>query len=140
QIGSDRPSNPVSCTVTPGTSASAGPAIGASPGTAVANIPGRPGISARYGRVPRCGLTVLAKWNPLLASQLIDQVIAPRIDGHVDGGLKLPQLVPRARQSSAALRFDGSWNPPPAACDEAGSPSTTWSGRSALCNWMQASA
>src|SRR4051794_35360967 len=59
------------------------------------------------GRVARCGLTVLAKPLPLATSQLIDQVIAPRMPGYVAGGLNVPQLVPRARQSSAALITDG---------------------------------
>ena len=35
----------------------------------------------RYGRVARCGLTVRAKLLPLETSQLIDQVIAPRMPG-----------------------------------------------------------
>ena len=97
-------------------------------------------VARCYGRVERCGFTVLAKWKPLLASQLTDQVIAPRIDGQVDGGLKLPQLVPLARQSSALLATDGSTNPPPAAAWVAGNPSATWSGRRALCSWVHASA
>ena len=51
---------------------------------------------------------VLAKPLPLLTSQLIDQVIAPRMPGYVAGGLNEPQLVPRARQSSAALTTEPS--------------------------------
>jgi hypothetical protein len=38
---------------------------------------------------------------PALASQLVDQVIAPPIPGHLVCGLKEPQPVPAARQSSA---------------------------------------
>src|SRR3954454_18245924 len=52
----------------------------------------------RQGRVLRCGLTVLAKPLPLVTSQLIDQVIAPRMPGYVAVGWKLPQLAPPARQ------------------------------------------
>ena len=35
----------------------------------------------RHGRVSRCGPTVLAKALPFVTSQLIDQVIAPRMPG-----------------------------------------------------------
>src|SRR6266540_5639881 len=93
-----------------------------------------------YGRVSRCGPTVLEKLLPATLSQLTDQVIAPRMSGYVCGGLKLPQLVPRARQSSAWFTTDGSTYPPPAAREEAGRPSATWSGRSPFSSWMQASA
>ena len=97
------------------------------------------GPGPRQGSVARCGLTVFAKLYPFVASQLIDQVIAPRTPGHVDGGTKLPQFVCRVRQSSAALTLDGGWDPaPPLAL--AGRPRPTWSGRSALYSWMQASA
>src|SRR5207302_3143108 len=93
-----------------------------------------------YGNVFRCGRTVLAKLLPFVTSQLIDHVIAPRIDGYVCGGWKLPQLVPTARQSSAALTRDGATTPPPAAPGPAGSPRATWSGRSPFSSWLQASA
>lgn len=43
------------------------------------------------------------------ASQLIDHVMAPRMDGQVVLGLNVPQLVPRARQLSALLTLDGDW-------------------------------
>jgi hypothetical protein len=41
---------------------------------------GRGGVGTQ-GRVARCGLTVLAKPLPPVTSQLIDQVIAPRMPG-----------------------------------------------------------
>src|SRR2546429_1928609 len=93
-----------------------------------------------YGSVLRCGRTVRAKLLPLRTSQLIDQVIAPRMSGYVCGGRKLPQLVARARQSRASFTSDGATTPPPAAPGPAGSPSATWSGRSPFSSWMQASA
>ena len=71
---------------------------------------------------------------------MIDQSIAPRMVGHVAGGTNEPQLVPAARQSSALFTTDGLTYPPPAAALVAGRPIAIWSGRSALCNWMQASA
>ncbi len=49
---------------------------------------------------------VFTKPLPLDQSQLIDQVMAPRTEQAVDG-LKLPQFVPFARQSSALLTTDG---------------------------------
>ena len=71
---------------------------------------------------------------------MIDQVITPRRAGYVCGGLKLPQFVPAARQSTALLITDGAVNPPPAADPDAGRPSATWSGRRPFSSWMQASA
>lgn len=38
------------------------------------------------------GFTALAKLKPFVASQLIDHVMAPRIEGQVVGGTKLLQL------------------------------------------------
>ena len=54
-----------------------------------------------------CGPTPLDQVLPADASQLVDQVIAPPIPGHVLPGLKLPQLLPLARQSSALFTTDG---------------------------------
>src|SRR5215510_12134109 len=82
------------------------------------------------GSEAKCGTTVLAKLYPLAASQLIDQSIAPRIEGQVVEGWKLPQLVPMARQSSALLTTLGDTYPPPAPEGDAGRPNPTWSGRS----------
>jgi hypothetical protein len=49
-------------------------------------------------------------------SQLIDQVIAPRMPGHVVGGWwNEPQPTPWAGQVSAAATTDGATAPPPAA-------------------------
>src|SRR6202023_2606276 len=100
------------------------------------------GISAvvPHGRDPSPDLTVLAKLKPLDASQLMDHVIAPRMLGHVKGGTNVLQLVPFARQLSAATTTDGATTPPPAALACAGNPSPTWSGRRPFCNWMQARA
>ena len=77
---------------------------------------------------------MFAKLNPLEASQLIDQVMAPRIVGQVLGGLNVPQFVPIAKQSSAETTTDGATTPPPAALADAGAPSPIWSGRKLLCN------
>ncbi|WP_436501944.1 DUF3592 domain-containing protein [Actinokineospora sp. HUAS TT18] len=43
--------------------------------------PGERTPPIRYGSVSRCGATVLAKFQPFDASQLIDHVIAPRMSG-----------------------------------------------------------
>jgi hypothetical protein len=67
----------------------------------------------------------LAKAKPFEASQLIDQVIAPRRLGQVVGGWKLPQFAPPVRQSRAALTTDGSTWPLPAAWVLAGRPRPT---------------
>lgn len=50
---------------------------------------------------------MLANCQLLDASQLIDQVITPRIPGQVCVGLNEPQFVPLARQFSAALTLAG---------------------------------
>src|SRR6266516_738608 len=92
------------------------------------------------GSEAKCGATVLAKLLPLEASQLTDQSIAPRIEGQVVDGWKLPQFVPMDRQSRALFTTVGDTKPPPAAKVDAGSPSPTWSGRNPFCNWMHASA
>src|SRR6478609_7774582 len=88
----------------------------------------------------RWASTELANAYPLLASQLMDQVIAPRMSGQRAGGTKLPQRVPAARQLSASFTTDGFTYPPPAAWVVAGRPSATWSGRSSLWSWMHDSA
>jgi hypothetical protein len=67
------------------------------------------GVEQLYGSVSRCAATELANEYPLEASQLIDQVIAPRIDGYATAGVKPEQFVRRARQLSAALTLDGDW-------------------------------
>ncbi|HEY2515266.1 MAG TPA: hypothetical protein VGI39_30575 [Polyangiaceae bacterium] len=54
--------------------------------------------------------------------------------------MKLPQLDPFARQSSAAFTTDGATYPLPAPLVVAGSPRPTWSGRSPPSSWMAASA
>src|SRR5262245_33586084 len=74
-----------------------------------------------YGMPTRCPCTEFAKAYPLEASQLMDHVMAPRIDGQLDGGTNVPQLVRAARQSRALLTTDGLTTPPPAADEEAGS-------------------
>src|SRR5215831_17000560 len=79
--------------------------------------------------VARCGCTVPENALPFDASQLMDHVIAPRMLGNVPVGLKLPQLVPLARQSSAAFMLAGGWTPLPAADEDAGRPRPTWSAR-----------
>src|SRR5205807_2045356 len=93
-----------------------------------------------HGRNPSPDFTVLAKLKPLDASQLMDQVIAPRMPGHVKGGTKVLQFVPLARQLSAATTTEGATTPPPAALVCAGRPNPTWSGRKPFCNWIQARA
>ena len=40
-----------------------------------------------FGRPARCGATVLLKLLPLLASQFVDQSIAPRSDGYLATGM-----------------------------------------------------
>src|SRR5215472_15336624 len=101
------------------------------PGTGV-----RVGVAVGVGVPPppppsvaRCGPTVPENAFPLDASQLMDHVIAPRMLGNVPVGLKLPQLVPFARQSSAAFMLAGGWTPLPAADEDAGRPRPTWSAR-----------
>src|SRR5581483_6235909 len=86
-----------------------------------------------YGSVFKNGPTVLAKLEPLEASQLIDQVIAPRML-QCAGGTNEPQLLPLARQLSALLITDGETYPPPAAEVEAGRPRATGLGLSPPCN------
>ncbi len=44
-------------------------------------------LRAYFGKVARCGETVLPKLLPLLASQLVDQVIAPRSVGYFATGI-----------------------------------------------------
>lgn len=62
---------------------------GGGPGKAVRRrIRDQPGSEFRYGAIE------LANWYPVVASQLIDQVITPRISGYVRFGWKSPQLVP----------------------------------------------
>ena len=56
-----------------------------------------------FGKPARCGATVLLKLLPLLASQFVDQAIAPRSDGYLATGMYVPQLTPLVKQSSAAL-------------------------------------
>lgn len=63
--------------------------------------------SGGYGRPCTCGPTAFDQALPDLASQAVDQVIAPRMPGYVFEGLKEPQLVPEARQSRAAFTTDG---------------------------------
>src|ERR1700756_4579403 len=94
----------------------------------------------RYGIACRCGPMTFAIWLPALASQFVDHVIAPPMAGQVAGGWKLPQLLPLARQSRAALTTLGVTWPPPAALVEAGTPRPTWLGFRPPCSWMQASA
>ena len=53
--------------------------------------------------------TVRAKLLPFETSQLTDQVIAPPIGPHGSDGTKPPHRVAVARQSSAAVTFDGDW-------------------------------
>ncbi len=43
--------------------------------------------AGRQGMPFRCGFTVLAKFEPLETSQLIDQVMAPRMVGYCATGL-----------------------------------------------------
>src|SRR5205823_13313038 len=93
-----------------------------------------------HGRLFNPALTVLEKLKLLDASQLMDQVMAPRMLGHIKEGTKVLQFMPFAKQLRDATTTEGSTTPPPAALACAGSPSPTWSGRRPFCNWMQASA
>src|SRR5437870_338472 len=78
-----------------------------------------------HGRPFSPDLTVLAKLKPLDASQLMDQVMAPRMLGHIKEGTNVLQFVPFARQLRDATTTEGSTTPPPAALACAGSPSPT---------------
>lgn len=60
-----------------------------------------------YGIASTCAPTAFDHALPAVASQLVDQVIAPRRSGYVFEGLKEPQLVALVRQSRAALTTDG---------------------------------
>lgn len=60
-----------------------------------------------YGIASTCAPTAFDHALPAVASQLVDQVIAPRRPGYVFEGLKEPQLVALVRQSRAALTTDG---------------------------------
>ena len=96
---------------------------------------------AGYGRAWTCGPTALDQALPAVASQLVDQVIAPRMPGHVVDGLKraavgaLGQAVERVVDDRRRRRSRC-----PRRAVEAGRPRPTWSGRRPPCSWMQASA
>ncbi|CAM5479550.1 hypothetical protein SVIOM74S_01992 [Streptomyces violarus] len=60
-----------------------------------------------YGSPCTCGPTASDHALPAVASQLVDQVIAPRRSGYVRGGLKEPQPEPLVRQSRALFTTDG---------------------------------
>ncbi len=64
-------------------------------------------FSRCYGSACTCAPTEFDHELPAAASQLVDQVIAPRRSGYVFDGLKVPQLVPAVRQSRALLTMDG---------------------------------
>lgn len=72
-----------------------------------------PGVFApltanRYGRLWTCGPTAFDQALPAVASQFVDQVIAPRTPGQAWAGLKVPQPVSLVRQSSAFFTICGS--------------------------------
>jgi len=92
------------------------------------------------GSVDRYGDTVSAKLYPSAASQLIDQVMTPRIPGQVCGGTKLPQSAPEARHESASSTTDGETYPLPAADVDAGSPIPTCEGERPPSSSVQARA
>src|SRR5690606_42150403 len=81
-----------------------GPLSGGPDGGAGVSGCERPGS---YGSAWTCGPTASDQALPAVASQLVDQVIAPRRPGYVFDGLKVPQFVPRVRQSRALLTTDG---------------------------------
>ncbi len=80
------------------------PALSGPGGT---SAPPGPARSGGYGSPCTCAATPLAKELPPDASQLVDQVIAPRRVGQVFEGLKEPHPVPWVRQSRALLTTDG---------------------------------
>lgn len=61
----------------------------------------------RYGSACTCGPTALDHALPAVASQFVDQVIAPRRPGYVFDGLNVPQPVPLVRQSRALFTTVG---------------------------------
>lgn len=60
-----------------------------------------------YGRAWTCAPTAFDQAFPAVASQLVDQVMAPRRVGHACAGLKVPQPVSLVRQSIALFTTDG---------------------------------
>lgn len=118
-----RPSNVHAVARSSGLSSSAAVHASTTPATTVvATTPSEPRSSAAggaaallsegvrtggYGRACTCGPTALDQALPDLASQFVDQVIAPRSEGYVLEGLKEPQFVPLARQSNALFTIVG---------------------------------
>ncbi len=60
-----------------------------------------------YGRAWTCAPTAFDQALPAVASQLVDQVMAPRRVGHAWAGLKVPQPVSLVRQSIALFTTAG---------------------------------